>query len=70
VLAVLAGRDRAERERLLAAHCEAVCRIVGAAADAQLADDRPRARKLASHASKLCGELAGLWPAGSDQPLS
>jgi hypothetical protein len=67
---VLAGRDRAERERLLAAHCGAVCEIVRAAATAQLDGDRARARMLATQASKLCGELAGLWPAGSDQPLT
>jgi hypothetical protein len=68
-LAIAAGCGRAERERLLGEHCEAVCRIIRAAATARLTGDAARARTLANRASRLCGELAGLWPAGSDEPL-
>jgi hypothetical protein len=69
VAAVLAGRGAAEQGLLLEEHCEAVSRIVRAAAAARLAGDGGRARTLAIQASRLCGELAGLWPEGSDEPL-
>jgi hypothetical protein len=69
VLALVAGRGAAERERLLVEHCDAVCRIIRSAAAARVAGDDRRARMLANRASRLCGELAGLWPQGSDEPL-
>jgi hypothetical protein len=69
VLAVLAAHAPATREQLLDQHADAVCRIVRAAAAARLGGDHVRARMLANQASRLCGELAGLWPAGSDEPL-
>jgi hypothetical protein len=69
VAAVLAGRARADHERVLELHTEAVCRILRAAAAARLERRPADARALAAHASRLCGELAGLWPAGSNEPL-
>jgi hypothetical protein len=65
----LAARPAPQRAPVLHAHGEAIARIVGAAIAARLGGESARARALASHASRLCGELAGLWPAGSDRPL-
>ena len=66
---VIAGRDRGGRERAVEQHAEAVSRIVHAAGAAVLEGRDGPARTLAAHASKLCGELVGLWPSGSDAPL-
>jgi hypothetical protein len=70
VLAVLAGRGPSEREAVLGQHADAVCAIIHAASKAHLEGRQRDARTLAARASKLCGELAGLWPAGSHAPLS
>ena len=70
MLAVIAGRSSDERERLVAIHVRSITSIVEAAAAATLEGRRAEARALAMHASRLCGELAGLWPAGSNEPLA
>ena len=69
IATVLAGRGVVERQLLLDEHCEAACRIIRAAAAARMTGDVARTRTLANQASRLCGELAGLWPEGSDEPL-
>ncbi len=66
---VLAGRDEEARVQTVTEHADAVCRIVRAAGAARLQGRHGEARALAAHASKLCGELVGLWPAGADAPL-
>jgi hypothetical protein len=66
---VMAGRDREAQAQTVTDHADAVCRIVRAAGAARLEGRHRDARTLAAHASKLCGELVGLWPAGADTPL-
>jgi len=66
---VLAGDDPAAQARTVTEHADAVCRIVHAAGTARLQGRQGEARSLAAHASKLCGELVGLWPTGADTPL-
>jgi len=66
---VLAGRDREARVQTVTEHADGVCRIVRAAGAARLQGRNREARTLAAHASKLCGELVGLWPTGADTPL-
>ena len=66
---VLAGGAAEARARLVTEHADGVCRIVRAAGTARLQGRHGEARALAAHASKLCGELVGLWPTGADQPL-
>ncbi len=66
---VLAGRHPGAREQTVTDHADAICRIVRAAGAARLEGRHREARALAAHASKLCGELVGLWPAGGDRPL-
>jgi hypothetical protein len=70
VQAVGAGRTPSELVQIVNEHADAVCRIIHAAGAARLGGRHAEARMLATHASKLCGELAGLWPAGSQEPLS
>ncbi len=70
VLAILAASPLADRGRVLDLHAGAVAALVRAASQASLEGRTARVRALANHASRLCGELAGLWPAGSDQPLA
>jgi hypothetical protein len=70
VAAMLAGRDQATRRDLLDLHADAVCAIIHAAGRARIEGRDQHARSLATQASKLCGELAGLWPAGSHEPLT
>lgn len=70
VLAILAGREPCERERMLDLHVQAVDKLLRAATGASLEGRDGDVRALVSHASRLCGELAGLWPAGSDLPLA
>ena len=69
VLALLAAAAPGAREPLLEEHTDAVARILRAAAAARLEGRLVDARTLATQASRLSGELAGLWPAGSDAPL-
>lgn len=69
VLALLAASAPGARELLLEEHTDAVARILRAAAAARLEGRLGDARTLAMQASRLSGELAGLWPAGSDEPL-
>jgi hypothetical protein len=66
---VLAERDGDRQAQTLTEHADAVCRIVHAAAAARLEGRAREARALAAQASKLCGELVGLWPTGADTPL-
>jgi len=66
---MLAGRDPEAQVQTVTEHADAVCRIVRAAGAARLEGRQREARTLAAHASKLCGELVGLWPAGADTPL-
>ena len=66
---VLAAGTPEARERTVTDHADGVCRIVRAAGAARLEGRDRDARALAAQASKLCGELVGLWPAGADAPL-
>jgi hypothetical protein len=66
---VLAGRDPEARVQTVTEHADAVCRIVRAAGAARLQGRNREARTLAAHASKLCGELVGLWPSGAETPM-
>lgn len=66
---VSAAGPATQQAALMADHVEAVTRILRAAADARLANQTARSRSLAAHASRLCGEVAGLWPSGSERPL-
>ncbi len=65
----LAEHPEADRGEVLERHADAVSVVIHAAAAARLAGDQRHARALANQASRLCGELAGLWPAGSHEPL-
>jgi hypothetical protein len=69
VQATLAETPPAERAAVLERHAEGICAIVHLAGSHRAAGRVREARALASHASRLCGELAGLWPAGSQEPL-
>lgn len=71
VQAALAGRTPEEQAAIVRAHAEAVGAIIHAAGEARLREGgRMEARSLATQAARLCGELAGLWPAGSNEPLA
>ncbi len=65
----LAEQSQSEHGGVLERHADAVSEVIHAAAGARLVGDQRRARSLANQASKLCGELAGLWPEGSHEPL-
>jgi hypothetical protein len=71
VQAALAGADPSARAAVVRAHADAVGALIHAAGEARLGDGgSTRARALATQAARLCGELAGLWPMGSDEPLA
>ncbi len=65
----LAEHPESDHGEVLERHADAISEVIHAAARSRLAGDQRRARSLASQASKLCGELAGLWPEGSHEPL-
>jgi len=62
---VRAGCDEATQAVVMRVHLAALDRILAAAAEAELGGNRREARRLVGGATRLCGELVGLWPDGS-----
>ena len=66
---IMLGLDHRTAMHLAERHAEAICALARAAAEARLAGEHMNARRLAHAASRLCEEVAGLWPRESWKPI-
>jgi hypothetical protein len=58
----LAGAGEGTQRIVLEAHARAVAELTRAAGESRLSQTDRHCRPLATAASRLCGELTGLWP--------
>ncbi len=62
VSTVMAGMAGEDQQRIADMHAHSVQRLVEASLEFEHAGNRSKARALAAAASRLCGEVVGMWP--------